>query len=173
MSDNSKYNIDDQLERSVEWVKFAEAKNGVAFTLLGALLVELFDKEIWKMGASGSLLLMLILAQLAVLVYTFIPRMDPIMKGVSEEPKNENEVFEALKKDINLNFYGNLCNYPLWVFRKHVIKFYPEYSEDSKHFLDVTNQIWVNSKIAVIKLKWFKRVCYSMVLSFVLLFIVA
>lgn len=173
MAKETEYNLDDQLERSVEWVKFAEAKNGVAFTLLGALLVELFDKEIWQMGMSGGLLLVIIVVQLMMLIYTFVPRMDPVMEGAAEAPKDENEVYEALKKDVNLNFFGDLCKNPLWVYRKHVVKNYPEYEENSKHFLDVTNQIWINSKIAVIKLDWFKRVCKSMVFSFILLLVVA
>lgn len=170
----SKYDIDAQLERCVEWVKFAEAKNGIAFTLLGALLVELFDKDAWKFGLVGIALIISVIVLLVLLLLTFIPRMSPVIKGTTEEePENAEDAMKILNTPVNLNFYGDICKVPLWAYRKKVIQSYPEYGETSKHFLDVTHQIWINCKIAVIKFKWFKRVCFCMTIPFILIAIVA
>lgn len=149
---NSIYNLDNQLERSVEWVKYAETKNAIAIGLLGAAFIDVCKIETWA-SVCGKILIISLAIQLVLLVCSFIPRFSSPL---------------CLKRNLaemNFHYYGDISKVSLDEFRSKLKEAYPELANTSKHFKDVTHQIHINCEIAMAKFKFFKCVCYLMFVS--------
>ena len=147
------YNLDHQLERSVGWVKFAEAKNGAAIGLIGTAFVSCCNKAVWVDSLSGKLLFAVLTIQLLLLICSFVPRFS------SPWLRKKNV------KDVNFHYYGDIAHVSLFEFRERLAVAYQDLEKDSRLFLDVTHQIHVNCEIAMVKFLLFKYTCYLMPLS--------
>ena len=146
------YNLDDQLERSVEWVKYAETKNAIAIGLLGAAFIDACKIETWA-SVCGKILIISLAIQLVLLVCSFIPRFSsPIC-------------LKRNQAEINFHYYGDISKVSIDEYRSKLKDAYPELVNTSKHFKDVTHQIHINCEIAMAKFKFFKGVCYLMFVS--------
>lgn len=153
------YNLDNQLERSVAWVKFAETKNGAAIGLLGAAFVSICNKEVWGSGLSGKLLVVLLAIQLLILICSFVPRFSsPLLRRKNVE-------------DMNFHYYGDIAQVPLFEFRERLAAAYQDLDKNSRLFLDATHQIHVNCEIAMVKFLLFKCTCYLTLLSGIFFFL--
>ena len=153
MDDNTTvYDLDRQLERSVEWVKFAETKNAVAIGLLGAAFVETC-KPCVLTSACGVVLVVSLALQLILLICSFIPRFSSPL------------CLKRNKAELNFHYYGDISSVSLDEFRAKLKKVYPDLDETSKYFNDVTHQIHINCEIAMAKFNFFKWVCRLMFVS--------
>ena len=149
---NSIYNLDNQLERSVEWVKYAEAKNAIAIGLLGAAFIDVCKIETWS-SVCGKILIISLSIQLILLVCSFIPRFSSPL---------------CLKRNqltLNFHYYGDISKVSLDEYRSKLKEAYPDLEHTSNHFKDVTHQIHINCEIAMAKFRFFKGVCYLMFVS--------
>lgn len=149
---NSIYNLDNQLERSVEWVKYAETKNAIAIGLLGAAFIEVCKIETWA-SVCGKILIISLAIQLVLLVCSFIPRFSSPL------------CLKRNQAEMNFHYYGDISKVSLDEYRSKLKDAYPELVNTSKHFKDVTHQIHINCEIAMAKFKFFKGVCYLMFVS--------
>ena len=153
------YDLDGQLERAVAWVKFAEAKNGVAIGFIGTAFVSCCSKAVWTNSLSGKLLLAVLTIQLLLLIVSFVPRFSsPFLRK-----KNV--------KDVNFHYYGDIAEVSLFEYRERLTAAYQELDKDSRHFKDVTHQIHINCEIAMVKFIFFKYTCYLTFISGVLFFL--
>jgi hypothetical protein len=177
------YDLDEQLERTVEWVKYAETKNGVLLTLVSALLVAFFQQDVlpvWSFWSNCVCVTLLI--EILYLLSSF----SPILKISSKckcMKKMKKKIYvwgrrHALIKPrsrtvINLHYYGSIANVSIELYRFYVKKYYSDCCSNEKHFLDVTNQIKINSDIAIKKFKCFQRTVRLSFATFVLLILAA
>jgi hypothetical protein len=105
MDDNATvYDLDRQLERSVEWVKFAETKNAVAVGLLGAAFVETCKPCVLTSACEVVLVVSLAL-QLILLICSFIPRFSSPL------------CLKHNKAELNFHYYGDISSVFLDEFR--------------------------------------------------------
>lgn len=148
----NKYDLDNQLERSVEWVKFAEAKNAVAIGLLGAAFVEVCTKDIF-VSWSGKILIISLGIQIFLSVASFIPRFAHPIKLKKEKP------------ELNFHYFGDISSVTLCEFQTKLKAAYPDLDETSKSFKDTTHQIHINCEIAMTTFLFFKWTCYLMFVS--------
>lgn len=153
------YDLDEQLERAVAWVKFAEAKNGVALGLLGSAFVAFCNKDAWAGSLSGKFLVVVLAIQLLLLIISFVPRFSsPFLRK-----KNV--------KDVNFHYYGDIARVSLFEFRERLAAAYQDLDKDSRRFLDVTHQIHINCEIAMVKFLLFKHTCYLTFLAGIFFFL--
>lgn len=154
------YNLDAQLERSVEWLKFAETKNAISLTIASGLLFALLQQT--KINNAGILLCaihVVLILNIILLIYSFIPRLSWKLKHVSiiESP--------------NLHYFGHISMLSLDDYRKLVVEHYSGYDINSKYFRDITDQIKINCDIAMYKFFIFKYSC-MVFLTITILFII-
>lgn len=153
------YDLDKQLERAVAWVKFAEAKNGVALGALGAAFVTFCSKDVWSSSLSGKFLIILLTIQMLLLISSFVPRFSsPFLRKKNVE-------------DVNFHYYGDIAYVSLFEYRERLVAAYQCFDKNSRHFKDVTQQIHVNCEIAMVKFILFKITCYLTILSGILFFL--
>lgn len=147
-----------------EWLKFAEAKNGILIALLGTALFTLLEKSnsiLFRDNISISnnmlvikfdinffvslylvLLIIFLLIAVGILLMSFLPQTKRLfkIKGV----KNEND---------NSLFYGDIIKYTPEEYLKFIE---PNRTDFSKSELDYAYQIVINSHIAYRKYKYFE-----------------
>lgn len=177
------YDLDAQLERSVEWVKYAETKNGVLLTLISALLVAFFQQDvlpIWSFWSKCVCITLLI--EILYLLSSFSPilKMSSRCKFIRKMKKmvyvwcrKRSLIKQRTRSSINLHYYGSIAEIGIELYRFLVKKYYSESCSNDKHFLDVTNQIKINSDIAIKKFKCFQRTVRLSFATFVLLILAA
>lgn len=193
---DSVYDLDNQLERTVEWLKYAEAKNGVLLTLVSALLVAFFQQDVL---AVESFLGRCVCISLIIEIFYLLLSFSPIL-SVSEPSKYKWlefirkhlvrmkrkikwNVYIILRRhfsltprkrsSINLHYYGSISEIGVDLYRYLVKKHYVESYIDEKYFCEVTNQIKINSDIAMKKMKCFRRSVKMCFVTFVLLILTA
>ena len=149
---NHLYDLDEQLERSVEWVKYAETKNAVAIGLLGAAFIDICKPDIWT-TVCGKILILISAFQLFLLICSFIPRFSSPL------------CFKRNGVKLNFHYFGDISRVSLDEYRTKLKAAYPDLDESSKYFEDVTHQIHINCEIAMVKFKIFTLVCYLMFAS--------
>ena len=66
------YDLDEQLERSVEWVKYAETKNAVAIGLLGAAFIGACNPDMWATVCGKILVVFSAIQLVANLAYKVV-----------------------------------------------------------------------------------------------------
>lgn len=177
------YDLDTQLERTVEWVKYAETKNGVLLTLVSALLVAFFQQDVLPVWSFWS---KCVCVTLLIEILYLLSSFSPILKISSKckcMKKMKKKIYvwgrrHALIKPrsrtvINLHYYGSIANVSIELYRFYVKKYYSDCCSNEKHFLDVTNQIKINSDIAIKKFKCFQRTVRLSFATFVLLILAA
>lgn len=197
MSDkDNKYDLDDQLERTVEWLKYAEAKNGVLLTLVSALLVAFFQQDVLSVKSIwGKCVCISLLIEIFYLLLSFSPILSvskPFKykwlecvrkKMVRVKEKIKWKVYVFLRRylfltprersSINLHYYGSISEIGIDLYRHLIKKYYVECCVDENHFREVTNQIKINSDIAMKKFRCFQRTVKMCFVTFVLLILTA
>ncbi len=153
----------DLLDRVVDWLKFAEAKNtaavGLASTGLGVIVTFLVAgppiPTVAGVGmAIGAVSLML---SLMLAVASFLPStdFDTLLLGEREQPGPGD----------NLLFYGHLARYEPRALARAIAEYYLNASDPSftpsKLATDFAGQVVTNARITVRKLSLFK---YSLLL---------
>ncbi|MFN3209508.1 Pycsar system effector family protein [Roseovarius indicus] len=133
----------DSLQRAIDFIKFAEAKNGAAIAfasgmILAQLRLRATIPELDIVQLSG-----LILALLGALVSTksFIPKLS-----------FTSDAAAGVDTKGNLLFYGEIAKLSEEEFRS---KFDSRYSDEGKLLEDYANQVIANSKIASEKMGHF------------------
>lgn len=181
--DVTNYDLDAQLERTVEWVKYAETKNGVLLTLVSALLVAFFQQNILPIWSFWSkCVCVTLLIEILYLLSSFSPIlkisskckcMKKMKKKIYVWGRRHAFIKPRSRTVINLHYYGSIANVSIELYRFYVKKYYSGCCSNEKHFLDVTNQIKINSDIAIKKLKCFQRTVRLSFATFVLLILAA
>lgn len=155
--------LDGLLNRVIDWLKFAEAKNtaavGLASTALGVIVTFLLaGPPVPTLAGAGlalgafSLMLSLMLA-----VGSFLPSTDleKHLLGVRERPTPHD----------NLLFYGHLARYEPHALAEAIVEHYFDdegnTAAPSKFSIDLAGQIVTNARITVRKLALFR---YSLLL---------
>jgi hypothetical protein len=148
----------DLLDRVIDWLKFAEAKNtaavGLSSTALGVIVTFLLAGPpvptlagIGLAGGAVSLMLSLMIA-----VASFLPstNLEKHLLGEREEPGAGD----------NLLYYGHLARYePRALCRAIAVHYFeadPDDVSPSKFAIDLAGQIVTNSRITVRKLTFFR-----------------
>lgn len=185
MAESLIYDIDAQLERTVDWLKYAEAKNGILVTLLSALLVAFFQQDVLPIWAFyGKLVSISLLCGIMLLLYSFFPVLNlfPKNKWIKrlqrshyKKMRRNGKKKEPLKiqlKNQNLHYYGCIARMSTEHFIHAVRLSYGE-CDNKKYFIDVCQQIKINSDIALRKFKLFQKAGYLCILTFVFLVLTA
>jgi hypothetical protein len=166
-SDELKRGIEDRLatllDRVIDWLKFAEAKNtgavGLSSTGLGVIVTFLVagppipDSAGVGLGI-GAVALML---SLMLAVASFLPttNLEKQLVGERDQPSQAD----------NLLFYGHLARYEPRALTRAIAAMYFEYEGEgyapSKLAIDLAGQVVTNARITVRKLALFK---YSLLL---------
>ena len=146
------YDLDEQLKRSVEWVKYAETKNAIAIGLLGAAFIDVCNPNMWA-TVCGKILIIFSVIQLVLLICSFIPRFSSPL------------CFKRNCVKLNFHYFGDISRVSLDEYRSKLKATYPKLDESSKYFEDITHQIHINCEIAMVKFKIFMFVCYLMFVS--------
>lgn len=170
MSENVKKYFKEQLDRTNQWLSFAEAKNAALIVLDTAIIgfiVKLFLDAILKTYDYSislnfsikpvhvfSLLLIIFLFSLLISIASFLPNLS------SEKTKTKSD---NMVETYNLLFFGDLAkfnstdDYIRYVCRKY--SFSDNYIEHPL-IIDYANEILINSKIAVRKYQLFRKAVY-------------
>lgn len=190
------YDLDNQLERTVEWLKYAETKNGVLLTLVSALLVAFFQQEVLSVDSFwGKCVCISLIIEIIYLLLSFSPILSVSkpsnykwlefirkqMIWIKEKINRKTYIilrryfFRTPRKrsSINLHYYGSISEIGIDLYRYLIKKYYVESCIEEKHFFEVTNQIKINSDIAMKKLRCFQRTVKMSFVTFVLLFLTA
>lgn len=136
-----------------EWLKFAEAKNGILLTVTGVLLfgfLKLSPSEIeWLKQLKNTILLSswLLIINMLIILYSFVPRLNI----------RNREKKAIMINNINLLFYKDIFYLKKEEYIEQLEKKYNiEISSDKKMFIyDQVEQILSLAQIAVIKYKFF------------------
>lgn len=152
MSDKRLDTLETTLKQIVDWLKFAEAKNGALIAIgcaviFGAFRVYLsLSIETYIITAYVISFVIFVTASIIISLASFIPRMTPpFWIKMPEKEKGDNPLF-----------FGHACKYSKSAyyefFNNHVDGFV---GGDSKLELAFCDQIVNNSKIAFIKYRMF------------------
>lgn len=152
------------LDRVIDWLKFAEAKNtsavGLSSTALGVIVTFLVAGKttIQPLAAAGlGIGVVVLMLSLMLAVASFLPStdLDRMLLG-ERQPPGPND---------NLLFYGHLARYEARALARAVAEHYFEHAGadvvPSKLAVDLAGQIVTNSRITVRKLALFR---YSLLL---------
>ena len=157
-------NLKDIFNNVNEWLKFAEAKNGILIALLGTALFTLLDKStsilfLNNISISNNtlvikfdinlfvslylvfLIIFLVIA-ISIMLISFLPQTKQVFK--IKDIKNEND---------NSLFYGDIIKYTPEEYLEFIE---PDRENFSRSELDYAYQIVINSHIAYKKYKYFE-----------------
>ena len=143
------------LQRAIDFLKFAEAKNAALLALSSAWVLASINLE-----CGGRTLLGLF--RLAMPVTLVLVLCSAILTAASFFPKLKLPWFLGGKKagphPKNLLFFGDIASMTTKVFEQEIrIRYYPDKDEHREEYLhDLTVQINVNSSIALRKMNVFK-----------------
>lgn len=161
------------LERIDGWLKFAEGKNAVLLGFSAGTLSFLSEKFC---GELSSLSCALVDVGIFLLVYS------SLMALISFMPIYNWRAFLGVMLDTNTKFYGEATDHDNLIFYGDIAKYErDQYLEalESRYFpsapglrshlktKDLASQIIVNSRIAVLKYRYFERGAVSLVVAFV------
>jgi len=161
IKNENQYKLDLQLQRSVEWVKFAEAKNGIALTLVSAVFFCILKNDFGIGHYFKTVLISILVALIGLLIYSFIPRLKWRFKRKKLEHKP------------NLHYFGDVANITLEEFKTQLIENYEGFECESRYFNDITCQIKINCEIALLKFLIFKIVCVILYIPLIIILISA
>jgi hypothetical protein len=144
--------LDYIFDKIIDWLKFAEAKNGAILAVNSAILFGVSRLAMTIEITSNYLLIYIILAiillcsSILVALLSFVPRLEPPL-WVSFPKKPEK---------VNILFFGHICSLTPKGYLEH---FYKMNGLGQNQYSDIdnqlSNQIVANSKIAYIKYKQF------------------
>ncbi len=149
-------NLEKQLDRVINWISFAEAKNAALIALniaSMAVVAEIFDETI----CSGAITLIIFAIATAISLASFFPN------------NNGSE-----RDDNNILNYANIT---LLIDSKSYLDMYSFKYEEGEEMnyenlkKDISNQIYNNSKIALKKNNFFKYALITDIFAFIAFFI--
>lgn len=155
--------LTDLLNRVIDWLKFAEAKNtaavGLASTALGVIVTFLIagPPVPFLAGAGLAVGAVALMLSLMLAVASFLPSTDleKHLLGEREKPSGRD----------NLLFYGHVARYEPRALAIAIAEMYFDQPEDeaapSKFAIDLAGQVVTNARITVRKLAFFR---YSLLL---------
>lgn len=143
------------LQRVIDFLKFAEAKNAALLALSSAWILATIGMECSgrsfpkPFGVAISIALLLVLAAAAVSATSFYPKLGlpAFLGGKKAGPHPEN-----------LLFFGDIASMTTKTFQQEVrARYFPDKDEQRDEYLhDLTVQINVNSMITLRKMKLFR-----------------
>lgn len=149
-----------------DWLKFAEAKNGIIITLNGAGIFGLInligDEPVGLIQYKLLIILLLfsMIVSLIIALLSFFPNL-----------KISHLYSKKISVNDNLVYYGHICKYPT---EKYVIALYSNfenrnisYAECPKYEKQLAEQIVINSRIAMKKYYLFDLSVGILVISIV------
>jgi hypothetical protein len=169
---SSPYDVDKQLDRTSDWLKFAEAKSAIALTLVSAMLFGIIQsREVFRAEWLFYTMITFLLVIIMLLLYT----VQPILNN-----KSAVRLKNLKPEDANLLYFRHIQKMDIDVYRKELSKrsdgSYAETGDGSgtcknkRYFNDVTNQIYENAGITNRKFCLFKYACCGLyVILFILL----
>lgn len=137
------------LTQTNDWLKYAEAKNGVLLAIDMGILVTLFSIDNGNYLTKATTLPAMVLTFLAVisLLVSFIPKLNLRKLTISSEIPH---------KGINLLFFAHIAKLdPNSYLRELYHQLNQENTSVSRHELDYAEQIVNNSRIAMMKYNCF------------------
>ncbi len=147
--------LEKQLIRTNEWLKYAEAKNGVLLTLALACTTK-FGEYVNENVCIGVVVIILSTFSILLCLLSFFP-----VVGKKRFIRKSNET-----EKINLLFYKDVSQLSLDEYEKKLIE---KYNVDSKmidcYCHDLIDEIITNSSITVRKNNFFKFACLFLSIS--------
>ncbi|MFK8034874.1 MAG: Pycsar system effector family protein [Hyphomicrobiales bacterium] len=133
----------DNLQRAIDFLKFAEAKNGAAVAYSSALVLTVLQMrpKVVELSSLETTGLLLCLLGGLIAVRSFVPQLDP---RVFFRPD--------AKVDSNLLFFGDVAKLTA---NEYSEKFNERYCDMSNLLEDMSQQTSINSKIAMDKMNHF------------------
>jgi hypothetical protein len=142
-----------------EWLRYAEAKNGALAALAAAALATVSNVLATAAALTTTFKVLGVTTAVcfafscSIALLSFVPLVN--RPKLSSDRKGVNDA----EKD-NLLFFGDLCKYTPTEFLDSMTRRYFEKDEyvaaDEKYYLDLAEQIIVNSRITAIKFRFFK-----------------
>lgn len=158
----NKINLENIFNNVNDWLKFAEAKNGIiaAFTstislaIFSALIENKISNIYFCIYLSYSSLLLFGSALIALA--SFLPQLNDL-KFIAKEKKPPEK---------NLLFFGYIKNFSGEQYLNEIEKQYGKINENDNYKLDISKQISVNSKIAFVKYRCFTLSLWLTLMAF-------
>jgi Arc/MetJ-type ribon-helix-helix transcriptional regulator len=143
-----------------DWLKFAEAKNGILLAFCGAAIPTVMNM-LTSLGKTSSwAYIMIIISLFCFFASTLICSWSFLPKTRSRQNLRESQIGES---KLNLYFYGDLGTLDKSTLLKRIRKEYfndhievNNLSQDYKEQLDLCDQVTVNASIAMSKFDKFK-----------------
>ena len=141
----------DVLDRTNDWLKFAEAKNGALLALQCAVLVGICQAIATKPVDEGLLPLYLLQGAICILcgitlgIASLLPRLSPPFWIT----------FPKASSPCKILFFGDICSHNAQSYLKEYYACADTSGSYSKLYLQIAEQIVTNSRIAFIKYKQF------------------
>lgn len=147
------------------WLQFSEKKNSFIVTIIATqlTLIKLFSNNLTPLSYISLFFLMICLI---LTIISFFPKtaIDKITLGFSR-PKG------PIKKNDNLIFFADIAQYSKAQYIKKVETTFSSTITGNNYLESLCEQIIVNSKIILIKLKLFKISIFMMIIGQFLLFL--
>lgn len=144
--------LESVLDKTNDWLKFAEAKNGAVLAFNGAVLFALSRLVSTANFASNWLHIylmfvsFLLLVSIVIALSSFVPRLEaPYWIKYPELPSK-----------FNLIFYGHICSLSAKKYLELFNDAEGKNKTEGKLAEDIANQIVINSKISYIKYEQFR-----------------
>ncbi len=160
-----------------EWLKYAEAKNAILLAFCGTIVAAILSYTSAAQNIPRYLLFSLITATI-ILVFcslicsiSFLPRTH--LEGIVWMRNNPSRNRRSSQQDTdNFYYFGHLIKYESSELLESLNRFYlnnkirPPYK---KEFLDIANQIVINSEITFLKLKLFVFALWFLIISIIVI----
>ncbi len=148
-----------------KWLEFSEKKNAFIVTLITTqlTLIKLFSKDLTVISYISLLFLMICLI---LTIISFFPKM--IIERITSGSSHSKEL---TAQNDNLIFFGDISQYGKNQYIKRLETNYHWTITGDNYLESLCEQIVVNSKIIMIKLKLFKISIFIMIIGQFLLFL--
>jgi len=136
------------LDLVIQWLKFAEAKNGTLVALVGASLIGI--TRILSVSNFN------VLIEIYLYIYLLFGSMSLLISLISFIPKIKIPAFikkKDTKETKNLYFYGHLKNYNI---QSLLTNLFPNKDKFNRNHHNLAQQVIINSKITYNKYELFK-----------------
>lgn len=143
-----------------DWLKYAETKNSILLAFSGAAITAIITyiataKLSFDIQVSLFITLFLLFISSIVTSFSFLPKTDlEQIQWLKSKPSNKNNIH--LKETDNFYYFQDLRKYKAYELIESLNKLYFNSkitNLDTKEYIDIANQIIVNSEIAFMKFK--------------------
>lgn len=160
-----------------DWLKFAEAKNAVLLTFSSAGITSVITYLSAASNPPNSLKIGLILTASFLCISSLICSISFLPKTSIEyvlwlQSKPSKASAKNLKDTDNLYFFGDLKKYTALELLNTMNNAYftpPITQPYKKEYLDIANQIVINSQITMLKFQFFIKAVWSLIISIIII----